>query len=87
MATVYSKRFVVSDIDVKASEALPGTVRKRRLATVHVSGRGSNFSNPLHGIAKAISDALDPTRAPSKGRSFKDMTDEERAAMKKLYGG
>lgn len=42
-----------------------------------------------HGAARAygrmISEALDPVRAPSKVRSFADMTPEEQAAMRAQY--
>lgn len=36
-------------------------------------------------LGKQITDALDPTQAPSKVRSFKDMTPEERETMRRLY--
>jgi len=37
-------------------------------------------------LTQALRDALDPAKAPSKVRSYKDMTPEERAEMQRLYG-
>lgn len=37
-------------------------------------------------LQQRLRDALDPAKAPSKVKSFKDMTPEERAEMQRLYG-
>lgn len=43
-------------------------------------------NDPAYGVARAISHALDPVRAPSKGRSLANMTDEERRQLEQAYG-
>lgn len=42
--------------------------------------------DPRLGIAKAISEALDPSNRRQECRTFADMTPEERAEMQRLYG-
>lgn len=42
--------------------------------------------SPALGIAKAIQEALDPVRAPSKGRTLNDMSAEEIRALEQKYG-
>ena len=65
----------------------PRGTRRYRFAVVgfHPSIRSLDRS-PSGGIAKAIRDALDPTKAPSKGRTLADMTDEEKAIIEAKYG-
>jgi hypothetical protein len=41
--------------------------------------------NPTLIVRNAINDALDPTKAPSKPKTFAQMTDEEKAEMRRLY--
>jgi hypothetical protein len=41
--------------------------------------------NPTYAIRNAIIEALDPSKAPSKPKSFATMTEEEKSAMRKLY--
>jgi hypothetical protein len=55
----------------------------KRMATI--SSNSGVFYNPVVRIGQAISDALDPVKAPSRGRSFADMTPEEREEMRKRY--
>ena len=43
-------------------------------------------SSPAGGVAKAIRDALDPVRAPSKVRTLADMTEEELLALETRTG-
>ena len=45
----------------------------------------SSRDNPAIAIGKAISDALDPIKAPSKVRCLADMTPEERDEMIRRY--
>lgn len=60
--------------------------RSKRMATVAaVNQRSSTLLSPAAGIARDISEALDPTRAPSKVRAFKDMSPEEQEQMRLLY--
>lgn len=48
-------------------------------------GTGS-VGDPARIIAKQISAALDPAKAPGKVRRLADMTPEERAELERLYG-
>jgi hypothetical protein len=41
--------------------------------------------DPSRVIGKQIRDALDPTKAPSKPKTFAEMTEAERQEMRKLY--
>jgi hypothetical protein len=41
--------------------------------------------NPTYIIRNAINDALDPTKAPSKPKTFVTMTEQEKETMRKLY--
>ena len=43
-------------------------------------------NNPANTLARAISNALDPDKAPGKVRTLADMSEEERAEMQRLYG-
>lgn len=50
------------------------------------AGRGAATDRDYrYGIAAAISDALDPVRAPSKVRTLADMSPAERAEMAARY--
>ena len=40
---------------------------------------------PMSWPRGTLKEALDPARAPSKGRTFADMNEEERAQMRALY--
>lgn len=42
-------------------------------------------SDPHRFIRARINEALDPTKAPSKPKTFAEMTDEEKAEMRRLY--
>ena len=49
---------------------------------------GTLFFNPqarFNAIARQLSDALDPVKAPGKIRSFADMSAAERGALRRLY--
>jgi len=56
-----------------------------RVATLQFQTNGRVNNIPSHQIGRAISDALDPRMAPSKCRSFSDMSEEEREKMRRLY--
>lgn len=43
------------------------------------------IGNPADAVSKAISDALDPTKAPSKPKTFSQMSEAEREEMRRLY--
>ncbi len=47
---------------------------------------GTWKSDPSAQVGKAIQDALDPTKAPSKVQTLATMSDEKRAEMERLYG-
>lgn len=46
-----------------------------------------NLLDPTTTVAYGIRDALDPTKASSKPKTFSAMTDEEKAEMRRLYEG
>ena len=71
-------------LDVESSkQAQPdGAGHNTRLATLGTVG---SFYSPTGRIGMAIAAALDPTRAPSKVKTFADMTDEEKEEMRRLY--
>ena len=52
---------------------------KKRWATIGVLSRGK--ADPAAAVVGAIREALDPTKANGKARSFADMTPEERAKV------
>lgn len=56
---------------------------KMRMAEVGVISRGCR--SPAVQLGQAISEALDPARAPGKVRTLFDMTAEEKAAMEAQY--
>lgn len=56
-----------------------------KLATVGLL-TGSRSFNPAHKIARAITEALDPARAPGKIRTLADMSAEERMKLEREYG-
>lgn len=58
--------------------------RHEKLATVGLL-TGSRSFDPARKIARAITEALDPTRAPSKVRTLADMDTEERAKLEREY--
>lgn len=44
------------------------------------------IEDPARIIGKAITEALDPARAPSKAQRLSEMSCEKRAEMERLYG-
>jgi hypothetical protein len=52
-------------------------------ATGPDAGRGA--SDPTNILRRSIQEALDPTKAPSKPKTFAEMTESERAEMRRLY--
>lgn len=54
-------------------------------ASVGLSQNGRFSRSPSLAIAKAIRDALNPTKQPSRVRTLADMTPEEREEMRRLY--
>ena len=40
--------------------------------------------NPIH-LRCSMADALDPTKAPGRVKTFAEMTEDERAEMRRLY--
>ena len=68
------------------ARAKRGEGRHGRYATIgRIRSTYSNKDDPARAIGKAINDALDPVKAPSKVRTLADMTLEERAEMERLY--
>lgn len=46
-----------------------------------------NLLDPATTIAYGIRDALDPSKASGKPKTFSEMNDEEKAEMRRLYEG
>jgi hypothetical protein len=69
-----------------ASVDMPGASRNthQRMASVS-SNKVGGFYSPTYDVARAISDALDPVKAPGKVRTLADMTPEERETLTKRY--
>lgn len=64
-----------------------GAQGKVKMATLGVLAKGgAGQYTPGFQIAKSIRDALDPTKASGKVKTLTDMTEEEKAALEKLYG-
>jgi hypothetical protein len=65
-----------------------GRAGRLRMATVS-NGRSFSWANEGHspsvGIAMALRDALDPRTAPKAVKTFADMSESERAEMRRLY--
>lgn len=73
-----------------------GPVRRHQAHSTMVND-GSAVRLALHGtqsigdparlISRSIRDALDPTKAPSKPKTFAQMSEAEKAEMRRLYEG
>ena len=48
---------------------------------VRITSGPGGFYSPAEGLGRALAASLDPALAPSKGRSFAEMSEEERAAI------
>ena len=59
-----------------------GSGKRERMAVVAGIGR---FYNPATTIAQALSDALDPAKAPGKVRTMAEMSPDEIEAIKQRY--
>ena len=57
-----------------------------RKTTVQIAGRGSGFYSPAGRLGQAITEALDPTRAPTNTKTLDTMTHSEIAALEAQYG-
>lgn len=54
---------------------------RRSVRVVAFASRGGSFYNPAVSIGLAITQSLDPLRAPGKVRTMADMTPDEIAAL------
>ena len=64
------------------------SVKIREGKTVRFGLTGTtDLLDPARVLAFGIRDALDPSKAPSKLKTFADMTESERAEMRRLYEG
>jgi hypothetical protein len=77
--TVTDTQFRVQAVEERGKGTGKG---KARMMTI---GQKSQFYNPLSNFSQKLADALDPAKAPSKGRSFKDMSPEEQANLRAKY--
>ncbi len=59
--------------------------RDGKTALFSVPTDGATVGNPCAILGKHITEALDPTRAPSRARTLADMSKEEREEMARLY--
>lgn len=66
--------------------------------SLHVQGRtallssvgadaGRSCDDPTNMLRRQLRDALDPSKATSKPKTFADMTEAEKAEMRRLYAG
>lgn len=73
-----SRKFVPLAVKLLGVDVRRGA---RPSAIVGVTGIGASSINPLHQIANALSDSLDPVKTPGRVRTMADMTPEELAAL------
>jgi len=73
-------------IDVDGKGKGTGKCRWRKNERMATLMHKSHFYNPMRLIGKNIEEALDPARAPSKPRTLKDMSPEERKRLEEKYG-
>lgn len=74
-------------VDIESPREGTGERRKRMATVATTLGDSSQktSSSPAFGIAKAITEALDPNNAPRPVKSFATMTEAEREEMRRLY--
>lgn len=61
--------------------------RNGDLSLSAISDDAGYINDPTRIIRNQINDALDPTKAPSKPKTWAQMTESERAEMRRLYEG
>lgn len=64
----------------------PVKKEKGKLRSVEFGVQSRGFRQPAEVLGKAITEALDPSKAPGKVRTLSDMSSEEKAAIEKQYG-
>ena len=81
-----NRKKICSIDNVAANQPMKGATRPRRHRMGRLSAGHTQFHSPGDYIPRAIAGSLDPKYAPSKVRSLKDMSPEERAKMIAMYG-
>lgn len=87
----YKNTFDQTDGHVEVTQInLTNKYKDRKKASVDVTdyrNKGGRLNHdPKLAVANSITDALDPVKAPTKGRSLADMSEEEKEALAAQYG-
>jgi hypothetical protein len=59
---------------IAITKVIPPTPGYRRRAAIKIGGASSHFNNPTYCLAKMVSDALDPSKAPMPCKSIDPAT-------------